>query len=376
MKIASSDLHFQSQHTAVKEHVREERLNFWVGARPAEGSADASAPRTATIERAAEFADQVQLSLAAQASQPRKARVEISTEQDPEEDHLSHEDKLKIALLTRMIEAMTGKKLEFEEPGAFARKMAKAEHSAEATAAQLHGIHSQADADPANQSAGFGLEYDFYERHYESESTHFSAQGQVITADGQRIDIAVELNMSRQFLREQSLSIRAGDAQQLKDPLVLNFGGNAAELTSRRFAFDIDSDGRPDQIAFVGPDSGFLALDRNGDGKINDGRELFGAVTGDGFAELAKYDEDGNGWIDANDSIYQSLRIWSKTADGQDQLVGLGERGVGAIYLGNITTPFELKDQDNALLGQIRASGIFLSNQGSVGTVQQIDLAV
>jgi hypothetical protein len=56
--------------------------------------------------------------------------------------------------------------------------------------------------------------------------------------------------------------------------------------------------------------------DRNGDGAIDHGRELSGATTGDGFAELAAYDEDGNGWIDENDSIYQHLRIWSKDAQG------------------------------------------------------------
>lgn len=64
----------------------------------------------------------------------------------------------------------------------------------------------------------------------------------------------------------------------------------AASLTERDFAFDIDLDGHADQIAFVGTGSGFLALDRNGDGEINDGSELFGPESGDGFAELAAYD--------------------------------------------------------------------------------------
>ena len=65
---------------------------------------------------------------------------------------------------------------------------------------------------------------------------------------------------------------------------MLNFGGSAAELTTTRFAFDIDSDGRQDQIAFVGANSGFLALDRNSDGVIGDGRELFGPTTGQGLS--------------------------------------------------------------------------------------------
>jgi hypothetical protein len=45
------------------------------------------------------------------------------------------------------------------------------------------------------------------------------------------------------------------------------------------------------------------------DGRVNDGRELFGPRTGDGFAELAAYDDDGNNWIDENDGIHDNLSI-------------------------------------------------------------------
>lgn len=369
MKIASSDMLMQSRHSAVQEHERRERLNSWVGERPTANNSNLNADRTqAARTQTAAQPDRLELSQAAQKSLPTKAVASSDTE-------IPREDELKLALLKRMIESLTGKKLNLASPEDFAAKMEEAKGRAEATAAEFNELNMRAGAAAGNESVGFGIEYDAYERHYESEAMSFSAQGKVTTADGQTIDIAVELNMSREFLREQQISIRAGDAP-LKDPLVVNFSGNAAELTTTRFAFDIDSDGRSDQIAFVGPDSGFLALDRNHDGKINDGRELLGPSTGEGFAELAEHDEDANGWIDENDSIYANLRIWSKTADGQDQLVGLGERGVGAIYLGHVTTPFSIKDQDNALLGQVRSSGVFLSETGGAGTVQQIDLAV
>jgi hypothetical protein len=396
MKIVGSELLLQSKHKSITEHERHERLNVWVGERPANSANAANAINNgstrsltsgsnggpnngsmgiAQADRRA-LIDQVELSVAARAAQPKKAVVGAGMEED--EPQMSSEDELKLSLLKRMIEAMTGKKLKMAPPGEFAKEMNQAKGRAEATAAELNALHARGGSTEngsQTQSAGFGIEYDAYERHYESEATHFSAQGQVTTADGKTIDIAVELNMSREFLREQSISIRAGDAP-VKDPLVVNFAGNAAELTTTKFAFDIDSDGRTDQISFVGPDSGFLALDRNQDGKINNGSELFGPATGEGFAELAQHDDDSNGWIDENDSVYRNLRIWSKTADGKDQLVALGERGVGAIYLGHATTPFALKDQENALLGQIRSSGIFLSEQGAPGTVQQLDLAV
>ena len=62
---------------------------------------------------------------------------------------------------------------------------------------------------------------------------------------------------------------------------------NVTSVSDMKFKFDIDSDGKVDEISFVGKSSGFLALDKNEDGKINDGSELFGTKSGDGFSDLA-----------------------------------------------------------------------------------------
>jgi hypothetical protein len=179
--------------------------------------------------------------------------------------------------------------------------------------------------------------------------------------------------MRRQFLSETRTEMRIGE---LQDPLVINFAGTAAELTERTFAFDLDSDGETEQIHFVGPNSGFLAPDANGNGSVDDGTELFGPNTGNGFAELSMYDEDGNNFIDEGDSIYAGLRIWQKDAAGDDHLIALGQAGVGAIYLGSVATPFQVKDDDNQLQGIVRSSGIYLKEDGGAGTVQQLDLVV
>ena len=156
----------------------------------------------------------------------------------------------------------------------------------------------------------------------------------------------------------------------MADPLVLNFKGGAAELTEQKYRFDLDSDGTGEEISFVGPGSGFLALDRNGNGTVDDGSELFGTRSGDGFADLGAYDDDGNGWIDENDEIYDHLRIWTKDENGNDQLLALGVKGVGAIYLGNVNTGFTLKGADNSTAGAIRSTGFYLSEDGSSGTIQ------
>ena len=114
--------------------------------------------------------------------------------------------------------------------------------------------------------------------------------------------------MHREYAESTDISIRAGDAKMV-DPLVINFAGTAAELSDTSFAFDLDNDGSKEEIATLAPGSGFLALDRNGDGVINNGSELFGPNSGDGFADLAALDSDNNGWLHDNDDAFQSLKL-------------------------------------------------------------------
>lgn len=276
---------------------------------------------------------------------------------------LSTDTDAKLRLMIAMIEAITGKKIEFTNIEDF-EEPAEAAHKAE-----------QAAEAALEEQQRYGFAYHYSETYIESEQTQFTAQGIIQTADGKEIHIDLEMNMSREFISRNSIDIRAG-AARVKDPLVINFNGSSAQLTDTKIAFDIDADGHDDQISFVKSNSGFLALDKNNDGEINDGKELFGALSGDGFADLAKYDEDKNGFIDESDSIYNKLRIWTKDASGNNHLIALGHANVGAIYLGQTDTPFEIKNTNNELQGIVRASGIYIGDDGSVGTVQQLDLVV
>lgn len=206
----------------------------------------------------------------------------------------------------------------------------------------------------------------------EAEYTAWSAQGRVTTEDGR----TVQIDQTSLMLRSAEM-VQTQSTATLEDPLVIQYGkGSAAVgLTEEKYAFDLDADGQKDSMSFVKPGAGFLALDQNGDGKINDGSELFGAKSGDAFGDLAKFDADGNGWIDENDDVYGKLRIWAKDDQGKDQLLSLKEADVGAIYLGSVATEFSLKDSRNELQGQVRQSGLFLRDSGEVGTVQRLDLA-
>lgn len=209
----------------------------------------------------------------------------------------------------------------------------------------------------------------------EAEAVQVQAGGYVQTEDGRSISFGVTLNMSRAFASQ--VSIETTQQVVMTDPLVINMDNLPAGTRDMTFQFDIDCDGKMDEISMLREGSGFLALDKNGDGKINDGGELFGTKSGNGFSDLAVYDEDGNGWIDENDEIFSKLRIWSKDKDGNDVLKTLKEADVGAIYLGSTTSQFSITDQkDNTVQGAVRATGIYLKEStGTAGTVQQVDLA-
>ena len=209
----------------------------------------------------------------------------------------------------------------------------------------------------------------------EYESTSFMTQGKVQTEDGRSIDFNVAFSMSRAC----SATINTLEVSNyiLTDPLVINLNTEMTEISDQKFFFDIDSDGKEEEISELGKGSGFLAIDKNEDGKINDGNELFGTKSGDGFKDLAEHDSDKNGWIDENDDIFSKLKVWIKGEDGEDILINLKDADIGAIYLGNANTEYSYKDDALNTQAVLRKTGVYLKEStGKVGTVSHVDLAV
>ncbi len=207
----------------------------------------------------------------------------------------------------------------------------------------------------------------------------FASGGSINTADGRKIEFSVNLNLRSESIRADRVEgtvYGTAEGQARVDPLVINFDSPSVGLTDTKFSFDIDTDGGSEQISFLAGGSGFLAIDLNNDGKINNGLELFGPKTGEGFSELEAYDNDGNNWIDENDPVFERLRIWTKDANGNDTLFALGAKGIGAIYLGNVSTGYDITSSSGGVGGNAKETGIFVREDGSVGTVQDIDLLV
>lgn len=379
MKIASTDLALQSDHAALSRDTRNETLRAWRGERPDfEAGGEGTTTSGSTLTRISDAGWRALLGAvggeagtgATVAPAPTFPAADGAEANAIGSALDAAENDPYVTLIRRMLEILTGKQVKLFDVQTFSAEMRHAEVSSSRTDAALRTS--------AAGRAGYGLEYNYRAVHEEFEATAFSASGVVRTADGQEISFSLDLQMTRYYREETNVSLRAGNAVR-KDPLVVNFDGTAVQLASlagQRFSFDLDGDGRLEELPLFASGSGYLAFDLDGNGRIDSGKELFGPQSGDGFADLARLDDDGNGWIDANDAAFSRLAVWTPAAAGGGSLRGLADFGIGALGLAHVATPFALRGDGNADLGMVKSSGIFLRESGQVGSLQEIDLTV
>lgn len=305
-----------------------------------------------------EPATRTEISSAGMAAQQSEAIVESSGEDSTDP---------RMQLLIAIIEALTGRKVKL-----FSASELQSGSSASVEAAPAEATEATANAPaPANTDPVWSVRIETSQVHEELEIASYSAQGQVSTADGRKISFSLDLLMQRYERQESSSVFEASNAPKAKDPLVLNLATDQIRLKAAEFSFDLNADGKTESLASLAAGSAFLALDRNGNGKIDDGRELFGPSSGDGFEELSALDDDGNGWIDENDAAFSKLQVWHPG----DQAQSLKTANVGAIALDRVGTAFTLK-AGGETAGAVRTTGLFLSEDGIAKTIQQIDLVV
>lgn len=372
MKIENSNIQMSSNHFFSKTYKNQESAKYW-------NNTNKNLPPTLKNLVNKFISDEIKLSpdalefsrksreLLAEENAKKLEVIKTSQTNSPINLELTDEDTLKIRLLEELFSSLLHRRINFQIPANIKTQDKLPQISAE-------NFNIQRNLSSQNRSLGWGLNYEHHQSFSESEAMSFQSFGTIKTKDGKEISFDLQLNMSRTFYSENHLSIKAGDA--LIDPLVINYDSPAAQVTSTKFSFDLDSDGKQDEISSLKEGSGFLALDLNKDGSINNGKELFGTESGNGFNDLAKYDTDNNNWIDENDPIFDKLRIWTKDKDGNSKLFALGEKGIGAIYLGNVSAEFSMKNNENESLAQSRNGGIFVKESGEVGTLQQVDFVV
>jgi hypothetical protein len=325
----------------------------------AEVASDAAAPGRARpeLERAG-----------TERSRAADCRVRARRGQDDSE-LLGSKDDVELAVLRALLEKMTGRRMEVID----ARDLElDPEVQAQMDEVAAAGAEAAAAAPPAPE---WGLELVAERRVEQSESVSMQASGLVRSADGREIALATRVSYERHELSVERLELRAG-AAAMKDPLVLVFDGAIASRTHETVALDLDRDGQDEQLPLISGNAAFLVHDRNGNGRVDDGSELLGAVSGDGFAELAALDQDDSGFIDDADAASEQLFVWEGRDGDSDRLTPLAARGVGALYTRAAPTAFELRGPDGDAWGKIRETGLFLKEDGGTGLLQQIDLKV
>ncbi len=167
------------------------------------------------------------------------------------------------------------------------------------------------------------------------------------------------------------------------DPLTLDLDGDGLETIgidpANPILFDHDGDGVKTATGWIKPDDGFLVLDRNGNGRIDTGRELFGDSTPlyaggtavDGFAALAQEDTNFDGRVDANDARFANLRIWRDANQN-----GISEAGELTTLAANGIVSLHTAKTENATLlengNQIADLGSYAKADGSTGSLVEI----
>lgn len=343
MRVTSSELAFQTAHQ--RTDVREERVSIETWRAPS------VAPRPDTV------------SLSQRAIQAN-AEAGMTAHCEPGSSGLGPA----LGLIKQVLEELLGVSIRVYRPEDYAPAATFSESAESASPSMPQRAPTR----------GAGLRITSLSHRSESEQLSLRAQGVVHTADGREIRIALQLDLRRSYEETSLTQISGGsEAPQRKDPLVINLFADGVQFDGRRIEFDLDADGVSELIPNVSAVSGFVAMDRNGNGQIDDGAELFGARSGDGFADLAAFGEDRNGWIDEADSAYEDVRIWRPDSEtGADQVQTLAGAGVGALHVGSAESTFEYRDAAQAPVAELRATGLYLSESGRAGTLQQLDFFV
>ena len=169
------------------------------------------------------------------------------------------------------------------------------------------------------------------------------------------------------------------------DPLILDLDGDGLDTvgasSTSPILFDHDNDGIQTGTGWVNAEDGFLVFDRNGNGAIDNGSELFGDATdlyaggkaADGFAALAQEDSNHDGKVDSQDAHWSQLRVWRDlNQDGVSQaneLFGLDQLGIAGIH-----TAATANSQTLANGNQIADLGSFVRTDGSTGRMGDVAL--
>ncbi len=137
-------------------------------------------------------------------------------------------------------------------------------------------------------------------------------------------------------------------------PLAIDLNGDGIKTLGldKGVEFDLLNTGSKVGVGWISAKDGLLAVDGNGNGKIDNGNELFGGGVGDGFAKLDSFDTNRDGIVDAKDQNFGSLKIWqdgnSNGVTDKGELQALSVFGIKSLNVAH-EKKFEMDKNDNIL---------------------------
>lgn len=186
-----------------------------------------------------------------------------------------------------------------------------------------------------------------------------------------------ESNFSLSFSQQTSFSLSVSTATpepQRADPLILNLDDTDFSFDPKhRVSFDLNADGSADSFQNIGNGNAFLAFDRNANGVIDNGTELFGDAGGavDGFADLAQFDDNRDNQIDANDRIFENLLLLNFDSEGAQQTTSLASQNIESLSLN-----YESRQKDYSADNLLVSEAEFERTDGSAGRIGDFLLGI
>jgi len=150
------------------------------------------------------------------------------------------------------------------------------------------------------------------------------------------------------------------------DPLVVDLAGNGLRFTSARVTFDLAATGEPALVPVPAAGLALLALDLDGNDRIDSGRELFSNASAcgrgrclDGIQALRELDDNRDGVVDSRDSAFGQLRLWFPAEHGGGEVVSLAAAGIESLSVSGRSSSYSDTDGNVALraLSFVRADG-------------------
>jgi hypothetical protein len=224
--------------------------------------------------------------------------------------------------------------------------------------------------DTVAAEAPLAIRFERVEERFEAESVRLDIRAQVDWGDGRQTKASLSLRMERQLYQHQVTRLEIGQRQ---DPLLVNLDGQGGALSQRRVDFDLRADGQLRAMPTPAAGNALLARDIDGNGRIDDGRELPGAISGDVWRSLRGLDDNQDGLLDASDNAFEQLRLLRYDSDGAQHLLSLASAGIRALSLDAVDSPYSLTAADGERLGEILSSGFYLHDDGQLGVAQRID---